>query len=452
MARAAVHVAILLAAWPRVGRGARAAVLAARGTRALSVPPRAAVALCDAAAAAGARARVAARAGSGGGGGGGGANAAGRDARQEKLLGEFDLSRISVRGGRGGDGRVERTPASVGGLDRDDGGELVPPFGGGRGGDVILYVNTSVQTLLNLTAKVRVAKGFKAEDGGHCEGLVNYRRQRRWAAEQSRLRGVPQSLLNLYDGAHLRVGVPPGTVVKTRAGRVIADLVSPGDEVVVAAGGAGGLFLFDDDPRGAGRRSGRRAGGAPDDFGDYAGGSDEARMSVEDLKEMSRGQPGASVDLELMLRTVADVGFIGFPNAGKSTLLARLTRAKPTIGAYPFTTLIPNVGMLATPAAAPPADGGGPGGASAPAAGANARPVLVDLPGLIADAHLGKGLGRVFLRHVRRCRLLLYVLDALDASGSGLSPAEQYRALHRELSLYNPERPRCKPSSPPLPS
>lgn len=346
-------------------------------------------------------------------------------------MSEFDSARISVRAGRGGEGKVVRMPASGGGLDRDEGGEFIPPFGGGRGGDVILYVDTSVQTLLNLTAKMATSKGFKAEDGGHCEGLVNYRKQRKWAIAQSRLLGVPEASLNLYDGKPLRIGVPPGTVVKTRTGRFVADLVSPGDEVVAAAGGAGGLFLFDETSSRRGKPAQRR------DDGD--GGGDEIRTSAEDLKEMAGGQAGGSAELDLMLRTVADVGFIGFPNAGKSTLLARLTRAKPTIGAYPFTTLIPNVGTM--PNAGAQGNDGAGGGAQAGQAGdaAAARPVLVDLPGLIADAHLGKGLGRVFLRHVRRCRLLLYVVDALDASGSGLSPSEQYRALHRELSLYNPE-------------
>lgn len=321
-----------------------------------------------------------------------------REARQQAVT-EFDSARLAVRAGRGGDGRVERLPKSSQGLDRDNLGELIPPFGGGRGGDVVLYVDTSVQTLLNLTEAVGARPLIKAADGGRCEGLVNYRRQRSWAEAESRLRGISADALNMYDARPTRVPVPPGTVVRTKQGRLLADLVSPDDEVVVAEGGEGGLFLFDD-PRGPA----------------------ETRLSAADQKEMARGQPGDDAELELILRTVADVGFIGFPDAGKSTLLARLTRAKPTIGAYPFTTLIPNVGRVE------------PAGA-AEEAGAE-RPVLVDLPGLIADAHRGRGLGRLFLRHVRRCRVLLYVLDA---ASSELSPAEQYAALHRELALYNPE-------------
>jgi len=329
------------------------------------------------------------------------------------MLCEFDSARLSVRAGRGGDGRVVRKPATQGNLFRDDGGELIPPFGGGCGGDVVLYVDSTVQTLLNLTAKVAGRQGgfFKAEDGGNCEGLVNYRKQRKWATTTSRLRGVPESRLNPYNGVSLRIGVPPGTVVKTKTGRFIADLVSPGDEVVAAIGGQGGLFLFDEP---------------------FAAADAETRMSLPDQKEMARGANGQEAELSLLLRTVADVGFIGFPNAGKSTLLAKLTRAKPTIGAYPFTTLIPNVGRIDSWLHAPDLE-------EAEGAGVASRPVLVDLPGLIADAHMGKGLGRVFLRHVRRCRVLLYVLDAVDAAGSGLSPSEQYRALHRELTLYNPE-------------
>lgn len=143
-------------------------------------------------------------------------------------------------------------------------------------------------------------------------------------------------------------------------------------------------------------------------------------------KVLVLGQPGEEVSLELILRVVADVGLIGLPNAGKSTLLAAITLAKPDIADYPFTTLMPNLGRL---------DGDpdlGPGQYSSEA-------TLADLPGLIEGAHLGKGLGRNFLRHLRRTRLLVHVVDA-----SGDDPLNDYITVREELRMYNPnylERP-----------
>ncbi|PNX71769.1 GTPase OBG, partial [Trifolium pratense] len=133
------------------------------------------------------------------------------------------------------------------------------------------------------------------------------------------------------------------------------------------------------------------------------------------------GQPGEEIKLELILRVVADVGLIGLPNAGKSTLLAAITLAKPDIADYPFTTLMPNLGRL---------DGD-------PNLGAgmySSEATLADLPGLIEGAHLGKGLGRNFLRHLRRTRLLVHVVDA-----STENPVNDYRTVREELRMYNPE-------------
>uniref|UniRef100_A0A0V0HMX7 Putative ovule protein n=1 Tax=Solanum chacoense TaxID=4108 RepID=A0A0V0HMX7_SOLCH len=138
-------------------------------------------------------------------------------------------------------------------------------------------------------------------------------------------------------------------------------------------------------------------------------------------KVLSFGQSGEEVNLQLILRVVADVGLVGLPNAGKSTLLAAITHARPDIADYPFTTLMPNLGRL---------DGD-------PSLGADkysSEATLADLPGLIEGAHLGKGLGRNFLRHLRRTRLLVHVVDA-----AAEDPVGDYRTVKEELRMYNPE-------------
>lgn len=136
-----------------------------------------------------------------------------------------------------------------------------------------------------------------------------------------------------------------------------------------------------------------------------------------------------------MLRTVADVGFVGLPNAGKSTLLGALSRASPEIAPFPFTTLMPNLGAMAA-APAPPAQTPADGAAEAARATPTGPMVLADLPGLVEGAHQGRGLGRLFLRHLRRVRVVLYVLDT---SRDSPSVGEQYSTLRRELELYNPQ-------------
>lgn len=146
--------------------------------------------------------------------------------------------------------------------------------------------------------------------------------------------------------------------------------------------------------------------------------------------------------LSLVLRTVADVGFVGFPNAGKSTLLAALSRAAPEVAPFPFTTLMPNLGAMEAAdrggAAAAAAAGDGDGTAAGTAAAAKRRSpaVLADLPGLVEGASQGRGLGRLFLRHLRRVRVVLYILNT-DCQEP--SVAEQYDALRLELKLYNPQ-------------
>jgi len=214
-------------------------------------------------------------------------------------------------------------------------------------------------------------------------------------------------------------------------------------------GGDGGPCVLKDNPATGGGKKGKK--------GEYEE-EDEFAMTDAEMDEMVQGQQGQAATLQLMLRTVADVGFVGFPNAGKSTLLAALTRAAPEVAPFPFTTLMPNLGALADDTKTNGAEGSRPA-------------VLADLPGLIEGASYGRGLGRQFLRHLRRVQVVLYVLDTtsdtkageagevsegevgeageigegeatagVGANGTAWPTAiEQYEALRRELYLYNPD-------------
>jgi GTPase len=183
------------------------------------------------------------------------------------------------------------------------------------------------------------------------------------------------------DGADLVLSVPDGTVVADERGPV-ADLVGAGSSVVVARGGRGGR--------------GNAALASP-------------RNRVPRVAE--RGEPGEEHRLDLELRLVADAGLVGPPNAGKSTLLSKLTAARPKIADYPFTTLSPNLGV----------------------AGEDQRMVVADVPGLVEEAHLGKGLGLEFLRHVSRCRVLVYVVDLTD------DPLGNLSTVRNEVGSFDPE-------------
>ncbi|KAJ4702025.1 GTP-binding protein [Melia azedarach] len=312
----------------------------------------------------------------------------------------FDQVLITVRSGDGGHGAVLSMPnQSVGksqgkhakdktwkksSYKRDFDGSLILPLGG-HGGDVVIYANEGKDTLLEFHKKSR----YNAKRGGNVDAM-----------------GVLSSLLR--DGLAaptLRIPVPVGTVVKHKRGKLLADLAHPGEEVLVARGGQGGISLLDVPER---RRKRMMA-------------LTTNIMRDETDKVLVLGQPGEEVSLELILRVVADVGLVGLPNAGKSTLLAAITHAKPDIADYPFTTLMPNLGRL---------DGD-------PTLGAgkySSEATLADLPGLIEGAHLGKGLGRNFLRHLRRTRLLVHVVDAATEN-----PVIDYRTVKEELRMYNPE-------------
>lgn len=319
----------------------------------------------------------------------------------------FDHVVITVRSGDGGHGAVLSMPRPrmqvespqrkkkekekrKGSYRRDPDGSLILPMGG-HGGDVVLYADESKDSLLEL----HQIRRYNAKRGGNVDAM-----------------GVLSPML--HDGfipPTLRIPVPVGTVVKRkRGGKLFADLAHPGDQILVAKGGRGGISLVETSQS---NRSQLRAVNAN-------------IMRDKSDKVMVFGQPGEEVTLELILRIVADVGLVGLPNAGKSSLLASVTLAKPEIANYPFTTLMPNLGCL---------DGDPDFGTW----GFSSRPKLADLPGLIRGAHLGKGLGRTFLRHLRRTQLLVHVVDA-----SADDPVQDYRTLREELCMYNPnylERP-----------
>jgi GTP-binding protein len=260
-----------------------------------------------------------------------------------------DEVRLFVWGGEGGAGAVStrREPYTPRG--GPDGGD------GGRGGDLILRVDPSVFDLSQYADHPHQ----RAANGG--PGSGNNRKG--------------------ADGADLVLPVPEGTVVRDERG-MVADLVGAGASVVVARGGRGGR-----------------------------GNASLASARNRVPRTAERGEPGEERRLELELRLVADVALVGAPNAGKSTLLAALTAARPKIAPYPFTTLTPNLGV----------------------AGDGERFVMADVPGLIEGAHLGRGLGLTFLRHVSRSRMLLYVVDL---SGD---PAADLAVVRSEVAAFDPE-------------
>ena len=264
----------------------------------------------------------------------------------------YDKATIYVEGGRGGDGVVSfRREAHVP-KGGPDGGD------GGRGGDVTLRCDDSLRDLQSFRRRGR----YKAERGGHGMG----------------------KLMHGADGDRLIVLVPPGTTVERWDGRTY-DLVRPGQEVTLAKGGPGGR-----------------------------GNKTFATATRQAPRLAERGLPGEEGLVDLHLKLLADVGLVGLPNAGKSSLLARLTRAHPKVAAYPFTTLEPALGTLE---------------------GEDRQLVIADIPGLIEGAHEGAGLGHDFLAHVERTRLLVHVLDLAPLDGS--DPVENHRVIEHELAEHD---------------
>jgi GTP-binding protein len=271
----------------------------------------------------------------------------------------FDEAKIHVKGGDGGDGCIAFRR------------EKFVPFGGpsgghgGSGGNVYLEVDRNLNTLIHFKQQVH----FKAESGGRGSG-----KNRQGKSGEDRV-----------------IQVPPGTMAyAAESGELLADLVEEGQQVLVAKGGRGGR-----------------------------GNSAFATPTNQAPRLAEHGEPGEELWLRLELKLIADVGVIGAPNAGKSTLLSVVSAARPKIADYPFTTLQPNLGVVTL-------DG-------------YQTFVLADVPGLIEGASEGAGLGHRFLRHVERTRLLIHLLD-----GAATDPLADYMAINRELAQFS-ERLAAKP-------
>ena len=264
----------------------------------------------------------------------------------------FDQAKIYVKAGDGGNGVVA--------FRRE---KYVPrggPFGGngGRGGNIYFVVDPNLNTLFDFRNQVH----YRADRGSHGGGANKT--------------GADANDLRLY--------VPPGTLVRdAESGEILADLTLENQEVIIAQGGRGGR-------------------------GNTAFKS--ARNNAPRIAE--KGEVGAERWLELELKLVADVGIVGVPNAGKSTLLSVISAAKPKIADYPFTTITPNLGVAEV---------------------AHRQIVVVDIPGLLEGAHEGTGLGHTFLRHVERTRLLIHLLN-----GDSPDPLGDFEAINQEMILFNP--------------
>ncbi|MCA9186576.1 MAG: GTPase ObgE [Pirellulaceae bacterium] len=273
-----------------------------------------------------------------------------------------DRVQIDVQGGKGGDGCCSFLRLRYVPRGGPDGGD------GGRGGSIVIVAIEGVDSL----AAVAHRKHWKARSGKHGEGANRHGR----AAED------------------LVIQVPPGTVViDSEHDLVLRDLKDAGDQVIAAKGGRGGK------------------------------GNAHFKTSTNRApREFTRGEPGEERRLVLELKVIADAGLIGMPNAGKSTLLSRLTRARPEIADYPFTTKHPNLGRVQIDF--------------------DRTFVLADIPGLIEGAHEGVGLGHEFLRHVQRAGVLIHLVEPMPIDGS--DPVYNYRAIRDELVQFDPalaERP-----------
>lgn len=265
----------------------------------------------------------------------------------------FDEALIHVRAGKGGDGMLSFRREKFVPLGGPNGGN------GGAGGSVYLVANRRLNT------------------------LIQFKRQRHFRAAS----GAPGESKDMQgkQGTDLLIDVPPGTIVRdAKTNEVLADLVQDGQRVLVARGGRGGR--------------GNAAFKSP---------TNQAPRIVE------KGEPGEVRSLRLELKLIADVGIIGAPNAGKSTLLAAVSAARPKIADYPFTTLTPNLGVATID---------------------QQTLVLADIPGLIEGSHAGAGLGTRFLRHIERTRVLIHLLD-----GAAAAPLQDFESINQELELFSPK-------------
>ncbi len=268
----------------------------------------------------------------------------------------IDEATITVQSGNGGRGCVSFRREKFIPRGGPDGGD------GGKGGDVVLVTTQRKRTLKQFQYK----RQFKAANGGHGQGAQKTGR----------------------NGADLIIELPPGTIILNAEDRsLIKDMASPDERFVLARGGRGGL------------------------------GNTRFKSSTNRTPRYAQpGEPGISLVVKLELKLLADVGIIGMPNAGKSTLLSAISAARPKTADYPFTTLNPYLGVVRTEWAEPF--------------------VVADIPGLIDGAHQGAGLGHRFLKHIERTRILLHLIDA-----HAIDPDRPLAALdtvNRELTLYNP--------------
>jgi len=267
----------------------------------------------------------------------------------------IDEAMITVQSGNGGKGCVSFRREKFIPRGGPDGGD------GGKGGDIILSTTSRKRTLYHF----KYQKHFKAENGAHGQGKQKTGK----------------------NGLNLTIELPPGTlVIDADTGHLIKDLVDTGETFVILKGGRGGQ------------------------------GNTKFKTSTHRTPRFAQpGEPGETRTLKLELKLLADVGIIGLPNAGKSTLIAAISSARPKIANYPFTTLTPSLGVVQTNRAEPF--------------------VVADIPGLIKGAHQGTGLGIKFLRHIERTRILIHLIDVSSIDPD--DPLNQYRAINHELVMYD---------------
>lgn len=266
-----------------------------------------------------------------------------------------DEAKIFIKAGDGGRGCVSFRREKYIPRGGPNGGD------GGKGGDVVFIASSRLQTLLDF----KYRQHFKAKKGEHGKGANKHGRS----------------------GADCLVNVPAGTIIKDiKTGEILADLIEDGERFIAARGGIGGL-----------------------------GNAHFATPTAQAPRYAQPGKPGEEKEILLSLKLLADVGIIGVPNAGKSTLLSKLTLARPKIADYPFTTLTPNLGVVSVEDFPPF--------------------IIADIPGLIEGAHAGAGLGTQFLRHIERTRLLLHVVDVSHGSEEAL---KEWQGINQELKAYHP--------------
>jgi GTP-binding protein len=266
----------------------------------------------------------------------------------------IDTARIYIKAGDGGNGIISFRREKYVAYGGPDGGD------GGKGGDVIFVADPNLSTLLDF----KYRKKYVAQNGENGRGKNQYGK----------------------NGEDLYIKVPVGTlIINDETGEIIADLVKPNQKAIVLRGGKGGR-----------------------------GNAKFATSTLKTPRFAESGEKGKEMWVRLELKLLADVGLIGFPNAGKSTLLASCTRAKPKIANYPFTTLTPNLGVVEHK------------GKSF---------VMADIPGLIEGAHRGEGLGHDFLRHIERTKMLIHVVDV--SGNEGRDPIEDFEKINEELKLYS---------------